>query len=161
MLRHRKEIRSAMRGGRVSEAFRERLMLVVTEVNGCRYCRAFHSKEALRAGLSTEERDVYLQGLIPENAPKEEYPALLYARYWAENDGQADESTTQQLIEHYGEDTARDIITILRLIRLGNLMGNTWDYLLYWLSRGRIGLQERDLSDSQGSPPSNPTVPSL
>jgi AhpD family alkylhydroperoxidase len=141
LMRHRDLIRRAMRSGRVSEAFRERLMLVVTEVNGCRYCRAFHSQEALKAGLSQQELHTLLQGLIPENAPEEEYAALLFARYWAERDGQVEPAVLQDQTARYGAETVQDILTILRLIRMGNLLGNSWDYLLYRLTCGRLGLQ--------------------
>jgi len=130
-----------MRDGRVSEAFRERLMLVVTEVNGCRYCRAFHRLEALKAGLSKAELKDILQGLIPDDAPEEEYEALAYARHWAENDTHADPEATQRLFQVYGAETAESILLILRMIRMGNLLGNTWDYFLYRLTCGKIGLQ--------------------
>jgi AhpD family alkylhydroperoxidase len=39
----------------VPAAFRERLMMVVTEVNGCRYCSYSHARLALSAGVSREE----------------------------------------------------------------------------------------------------------
>ncbi len=39
----------------IPAAFRERLMMVVTEVNGCRYCSYMHARLALSAGASQEE----------------------------------------------------------------------------------------------------------
>jgi hypothetical protein len=33
---------------------------------------------------------------------------------------------------------------ILRMIRAGNLMGNSWDYILNRISFGRFGLTARD-----------------
>ncbi|MEA3336602.1 MAG: carboxymuconolactone decarboxylase family protein [Chloroflexota bacterium] len=144
----RAAIRQAMRGGRVPEIFRERLMLVVTEVNGCRYCRTFHNREALKAGLSQDELHAFSQGLIPEDAPEEQHAALLYARYWAENDARPDPEATRQLVGRYGQETAEDILTVLGMIRMGNLLGNTWDYLLYRLSFGRLGLLESEAGDS-------------
>ncbi|RME80798.1 MAG: carboxymuconolactone decarboxylase family protein [Caldilineae bacterium] len=142
LMTHRGDIRRAMRGGLVPAAFRERLMLVVTEVNGCPYCRAFHSQEALKAGLTPEELQVYLGGAIPEDAPAHEAPALLYARHWAEQNAQPDPEATRRLFDVYGAETAQAILTALRLIRMGNLLGNTWDYLLYRLSFGRLGLRQ-------------------
>lgn len=139
LLAHRRDIRRAMRGDLVPAAFRERLMLVVTEVNGCPYCRAFHQQEALKAGLTPEELQHYLAGLIPEDAPPREYEALLYARHWAEQDARPDPAATQRLFATYGEDVARAILIALRMIRMGNLLGNTWDYFLYRLSFGRLG----------------------
>jgi hypothetical protein len=43
------------------------------------------------------------------------------------------------LQETYGAENAEAIETVLRLIRMGNLGGNTLDYWLYRLSFGRWG----------------------
>jgi AhpD family alkylhydroperoxidase len=53
-------IRRAMRG-LISPAFRERLMMTVTEVNGCRYCSYYHARLSLLAGISQDE----LRELLP------------------------------------------------------------------------------------------------
>ena len=49
----------------IPAAFRERLMMVVTEVNGCRYCSYFHARAALAAGVSQEELRSLLGGNLP------------------------------------------------------------------------------------------------
>ena len=46
--------------------------------------------------------------------------------------------------ETYGPQKAEAIETVLRIIRMGNLAGNTGDYLLYRFSFGRWGLTEDD-----------------
>ena len=61
---NRPTLKAAMRGDLVSVQFRERLMLMVTEVNGCRYCSYGHSKAALAAGLSILLKKL---GLEPED----------------------------------------------------------------------------------------------
>ena len=114
-------------------------MLVVTEVNGCRYCRAFHTAEARKAGIADVELDGLLNGQIPANTPEEEVPAMVYARFWAERDAQLDPEAAQELIDVYGEEKARAIHVVLRMIRMGNLLGNTADYVLYKLTFGRVG----------------------
>ena len=43
--------------GVLDQAFKERIMLAVTEVNGCAMCSYAHTQMALEAGLSSE--DVY------------------------------------------------------------------------------------------------------
>ncbi len=134
--------RSSLRSGLVSYAFRERLMLTVTEVNGCRYCSYFHAKEALKAGLTKEETRNYLQGEL-RDAPAYELPALLYAQHWAERDGQPDPDLQQQLITTYGRDKAEAITTVLHVIRMGNLLGNLGDYMLFRISFGRLGLTKK------------------
>jgi AhpD family alkylhydroperoxidase len=127
--------------GTVSPALRERLMLVVTSVNRCRYCAAFHTKAAQLSGLTAVEIALLLEGAT-EGAPAAELPALLYARHWAEAGGQASPELQAALAAHYGADGAAGIERVLRTIWVGNLLGNSWDALLFQLSGGRLG-QER------------------
>jgi AhpD family alkylhydroperoxidase len=143
MLAHRALIRRAMRQ-LISPAFRERLMMVVTEVNGCRYCSYYHAREALKSGISAVELAALLAGQIPADAPAGEHVALAYAQHWAETDAHPDPEAAQKLIATYGEERAAAIDIILRMIRIGNLLGNTADYLLYWLSFGRLGMRENE-----------------
>ncbi len=140
VLSHRNQIKRAMQEEQISPAFRERLMIAVTEVNQCRYCRAFHIQRAYQAGLSKKEIDNYLSGVIPEDIPVEEKIAVCYAQHWAENDGQPDEEYENQIRESYGEEGFDSIQMILRMIRMGNLLGNTWDYFLFRISFGRWGI---------------------
>lgn len=42
---------SAGRAKRIGKDFVERIMMAVTEVNGCRYCSYFHTRVALKAGI--------------------------------------------------------------------------------------------------------------
>ena len=142
-LQNRAQIRQAMQGDLVSYAFRERLMLAVTAVNGCRYCSYYHTQEALKAGLPEDELQKLLYGVV-DDAPAEELPALLYAQHWAETDGDPEADVRQKLDETYGPKRAEAIDTVLRMIRTGNLLGNTGDYWLYRLSFGRWGLTEKD-----------------
>ncbi len=142
-LQNRAQLRRAMAGDLVSFPFRERLMLAVTAVNSCRYCSYYHAKQALKAGLPADELQKMLAGVI-EDAPPEELPALLYAQHWAETDGQPQPLVRQKLFETYGSKRAQAIETVLQMIRIGNLVGNSGDYLLYRLSFGRWGLTEAD-----------------
>ncbi len=138
-VRHRRQLRLVMRGGLVDFAFRERLMLAVTAVNDCRYCSYFHAKEALRADLSETEIRQMQDGLLGM-APAEQLPALLYAQHWAEMNGRSDPEARQKMTEIYGPEQTEAIETVLRMIRTGNLAGNTADYILYRLSFGRRGV---------------------
>lgn len=140
LVRNRKRIRQTMHNNQVNPAFRERLMLVVTQVNNCRYCRSFHSQLAQEAGIPDEELRQLLMGLIPPDAPTEELGALVYARHWAENNAMPDPEAVQRLIAQIGQEKADAIHLLLRMIRMGNLLGNTGDYWLYRLSFGRLGL---------------------
>ncbi|MFH1632852.1 MAG: carboxymuconolactone decarboxylase family protein [Chloroflexota bacterium] len=139
IMSNRPLVRKTMRGELISQAFRERLMMVVTQVNGCRYCSYFHAQEALKAGISEGELKSLLAGAIPDDCPPEEYPALLYAQHWAESNAQPDPEVLQRLVETYGQEKSDAIHIVLRMIRVGNLMGNLGDYLLYRISFGRWG----------------------
>jgi len=111
-------------------------MLAVTSVEGCRYCSYFHSKLALKGGISQEEIGKLLSGDV-EGCPEEEALAVLYAQHWAESNAHPDPVTVEKLREIYGPEKAEAIHLMLRMIRLGNLLGNTWDYLLYRISFGK------------------------
>ena len=134
----RKQIKTLMRDGKISSAFRERIMLAVTEVNGCRYCQYAHAKMALEAGLSEGEIKSLSSGSF-HNCPDEEVPALLYAQHWAEKNGQPDLDTRQKVLDTYDERIVESMELAMRMIRMGNLLGNTWDYVLFRLSFGKLG----------------------
>jgi len=137
----RRLLRSTM-DGLISPGFRERLMLVVTQVNGCRYCSYFHSGQALKSGVPSAELHTLLAGQIPSETPPDEVVGLLYAQHWAEANANPDPEVVQKLVETYGQEKAAAIDIILRMIRAGNLMGNTADYLLFRLSFGLIGARK-------------------
>ena len=111
-------------------------MLAVTSVEGCRYCSYLHTKLALKDGISQEEIGKLLSGDV-EGCTEEEAVAILYAQHWAESNARPDPEVAQKLQEIYGSEEAEAIHLMLRMIRLGNLLGNTWDYLLYRLSFGK------------------------
>jgi AhpD family alkylhydroperoxidase len=113
-------------------------MLAVTEVNQCRYCAYFHAKQALVEGLSEEELQALTAGDFG-TSPPEERAGLLYAQHWAEADGEPDPAARERFRALYEPSVADAIELTLRIIRIGNLMGNTWDAALYRLSAGRWG----------------------
>ncbi|RLD97961.1 MAG: carboxymuconolactone decarboxylase family protein [Bacteroidetes bacterium] len=139
LLSNRAQIKIAISSPQLNPAFRERLMLAVTEVNLCRYCRTFHVGQAKQAGIPIEEITVYLKGTIPDEVPDEQKLAVCYARHWAETNSQPDLDYINQVKETYGEDGFQAINLVLRMITMGNLLGNTWDYLLFKISFGRWG----------------------
>jgi AhpD family alkylhydroperoxidase len=122
----------------VSSARRERLMLVVTAVNRCRYCATFHTHAAQLSGLSAADVAALLAGST-QGAPQTEIPALVYARHWAEAAGQPALALRAQLEAIYGPAQALAIERVLTMIWIGNLCGNTWDAILFRYSGGRLG----------------------
>ncbi len=128
----------------ISHDFQERLMMTVTEVNGCRYCRDFHLKESLKSGISEAELAEMLEGRIPEDTPADEYQALAYAQHWAENEKEPDPEIWANLVANYGQEKANAIELVLQMIWMGNLSGNLADFIIFKLSFGRHGLVENE-----------------
>ena len=137
-IRNRSRLREMTREGLISQAFRERLMLAVTAVNGCRYCSYFHSRQALKSGISSEEIRQLLAGDVV-NCPQDEAVAVAYAQHWAESNAHPEPEAVERLQQTYGPGKAESVHLILRMIRMANLLGNSWDYLIYRISFGRRG----------------------
>jgi AhpD family alkylhydroperoxidase len=141
VMSNRENIRTMMRSTTLTPAFRERLFLAVTQVNGCRYCSYFHAQQALSHGVPEEEIRAISDGLL-DRCPAEELTAICYAQHWAETDAHPLPEARARLFETYGEETTSQIELALRMIRVGNLTGNLFDYLLYRLSFGRMDINK-------------------
>ncbi len=126
---HLDDLRAASNGNIVDKQFSERIMLAVTQVNGCRYCSYGHARMALDAGLSKEEVDELLSGEF-SSAPREQLTALAFAEHFAESGGKPDEAAEERLESEYSLEGSRHIIAYIRMIMMGNLLGNTFDALL-------------------------------
>jgi AhpD family alkylhydroperoxidase len=121
-------LHTAVAHRRVSRMFVERIMLAVTQVNGCRYCSYAHTRMALKAGVTVDELRQLLAGQFAQS-PAIEIVALAFAQHYAEQAGQYDQIAWQRLEDAYGSDAARDILVYIRLISLANLYGNTVEAL--------------------------------
>jgi AhpD family alkylhydroperoxidase len=110
----------------ISKTFSESISLAVTQVNGCKLCSYTHTKNALKAGMTQEEVESLLSGGF-DNAPKEQLEALLFAQHYAETKGNPDPETKQKLLEIYGEEKTKDIISYILIIMFANLHGNTME----------------------------------
>jgi AhpD family alkylhydroperoxidase len=139
IMSQRKNIRGMMRS--LDPAFRERLFLAVTQVNGCRYCSYFHTQQALLHGVTDEEIRGLGDGLL-ECCPQNELTALCYAQHWAESDAHPDPQARARLLETYGEEMTARIELALRMIRIGNLTGNLLDYIVFRLSFGLLDVDK-------------------
>jgi len=127
------ELRRAMRGGRLGRAFGERVMLVVSQVNGCRSCSFAHTRFALREGVPAEDLRRLAAGDL-QGQPEETLVALLFAQHYAETGGNPEPAAQQRLEAAYGEDGAREARAFLRLAMMTSLFNNTleaiWSRLL-------------------------------
>lgn len=127
---HIPTIIAASRNERISKVFTEKIMSVISTVNGCIYCTWFHAKQAVSCGISKQEVKNLFNLKFEADASDFELPALLYAQHYAENDRNPDPEMTEKFIGYYGEKTARHILIFVRMIYFGNLLGNTWDAVL-------------------------------
>lgn len=135
----RDQMKPLMRGEIIDGSFRERLMLAATSVYRCRYCSYAHARQALVEGINEDEIKALQDGIM-KDCPEDEMPGILYAQHWAEAQGRIDPVTRERLIVEYDEETVKAIELTLQTIQMGNLMGNTVDYILYRLSFGRLGV---------------------
>lgn len=115
--------------GIVSKAFNERIMLAVTEVNGCKYCSYYHTRLAVKEGISKAEIRAMRTGKMTD-IPKDQAPALMYAQHYADTGGKPDPETRAGFVSYYGEDKAISIEASIRIIMVGNIYGIAIDGLM-------------------------------
>lgn len=135
LLYHFPKLISAFKNKNIGKVFREKIMTVVTAVNGCRYCEWFHAKQAASCGISKKEIKNMLNLQFNSDASDFEILGLLYAQHYAETNRNPDKEMTQKLVEFYGQETANHIILMIRIIFFGNLSGNTFDAFLSRLNQ--------------------------
>lgn len=106
----------------INEAFIERIMLSVTEVNGCAACSYAHTSMALKQGFSQEEIESFLGGsddfVVPEEAK-----ARLFAQHYADNGGSIDKEAYKVLLDEYGKEKSEVILAAIKVMMVGNMVG--------------------------------------
>jgi AhpD family alkylhydroperoxidase len=103
----------------------ERVMLAVTEVNGCGVCSYAHTRVALEAGMSGEEIAKLLSGEF-EDVPKEELAGVIFAQHYADSRGNPSRESWERVVEEYGASMAMGILGAIRGIMIGNVYGIAW-----------------------------------
>jgi len=122
------DLKKSSKSGNINKKFRSKIMLAVTQVNGCRYCNYFHTKNAIDAGASEEEINALVNGELGDIG-NDESLALLFAQHYADTGGDFDTDTYQKIVAHYGQEKARDILANIRAIMVGNIYGISIDAL--------------------------------
>ena len=105
-----------------NKQFKERIMLAVTEVNGCELCSYVHTKISLSSGMNSSEIKELLNG-IKDDVPEDELVAVLFAEYYATSHEKPEKEMVNRLINEYGREKAKIICAILGMITLTNSMG--------------------------------------
>ena len=106
----------------VDAQFIERLMLAVTEVNGCALCSYAHAKMALEGGFSEEEVASFLSG-SDTFVKAEEATAILFAQSYADSAGVLDEEQYERVVAEYGKERSEVILAAIRAMMGGNVIG--------------------------------------
>lgn len=115
----------AKKKGELSQQFVERIMLAVTEVNECAVCSYAHTKKALESGMSNEEIQNLLAGIV-DGVPDEEIAAIMFAQHYAETRAKPAKESWQRIVEIYGMSKAKGILGVIRTIMIGNAYGIPW-----------------------------------
>lgn len=102
--------------------FKERIMLAVTEVNGCELCSYIHTKISLNSGMNSYEIKKILNG-SKDDIPDNELVAVLFGEHYASSHEKPDKLIVERLIQEYGREKAKIICAILGIITLTNSMG--------------------------------------
>ena len=137
-----------MRGeksGFLSAALRERLMIAVTEVNGCAMCSYAHARMALESGMQEAEIRSMLDGEL-HDVPQNEMTAVLFAQHYADTRCVPDRAAWDKLCGQYGRDAALAMLGAIRAITAGNAIGIPAGSLLR-----RLGVK-RFHTDSRSTP---------
>ncbi len=127
--RHPEALRLLRENHEITPTLARKMALAVAGANGNRYAGSTPMLTALSRGLARDESESLLRGELAY-ATANEAPAIVYARRYAEQQGEPEADIVQQLAAQYGARTAQDIITCVRLITLASLVGNTFDALV-------------------------------
>lgn len=121
-LRTMKYLKKNKESQQMSSHFIERIMLAVTEVNGCEICSYAHTKIALEQGMSDQEIETLLCGTA-DNIPHNEMKAIIFAQHYADTRGNPTKDSWNRIIEAYGREKALGILGAIRMIMIGNIYG--------------------------------------
>lgn len=137
-LRTAPRLLAGRRAGLVDVKLAERVMLAVTEVNGCEICSYAHARMALETGLATDEIRMLLAG-DTASVPADEAIAIAFAQHYADSRGRPDREAWRRLLDAYGEPKALGILGAARVMMIGNAYGIAWSALTNRLRGRRVG----------------------
>ena len=128
-MRTMKYMSRAKRKEELSTELIEKVMLTVTEINGCEVCSVFHNKVAEKEGMKEEEIQMLFVADV-EEIPQEDALAILFSREYANSLGNPSEDSWNSLKTFYGESKAKGILGAVRTIMMGNTFGIVWGALV-------------------------------
>ena len=138
------DFKYARHNGMMDDALQTKIMLAVTEVNGCEMCRVFHTQHAKKIGLDEEDINAISSEIVITLDDATE--AMLFAKRYAENDGVYSDEDWESLIKTYGEKKALGVLGVIRMIMMGNALGiaagNFWSRLKFKPVKGSKFINE-------------------
>lgn len=100
----------------------ERVMLAVTQVNGCAVCSYAHTRFAVAMGMPDDEVRALLAGAT-DAAPRDELAGIAFGQHYADQRAAPDPAAWQDLVDHYGTRRALCVLRATRSIMWGNATG--------------------------------------
>jgi AhpD family alkylhydroperoxidase len=117
-----KDYKKVMKEKQIDEMFKEKIMLAVTEINGCELCNAYHTKNVEKL----ETSQIKVAPLVIQElhiATTKEDIALEFAKHYALENGNYSKNKWNELVEAYDKETAKGILGVVRIIMMGNVHG--------------------------------------
>lgn len=100
----------------------ERVMLAVTEVNGCPACSWAHTRMALREGMSGEEISALLSG-DGDLVPPDEATGVVFAQHYADSRARPDRDAYDALVRESGLERSRTVLAAAHVMHVANMYG--------------------------------------
>ena len=121
-IRTYKFLKRSKQSKQISIQFFERIMLAVTEVNGCEVCSYAHTKMALEQGMDEQEIKKLLSGTT-EGVPEDELKAMMFASITPIRKENLRKNHGNVFWMRMVEEKALGILGSTRMIMIGNSYG--------------------------------------
>ena len=130
-------LRSSKKLRLMNKKLKERIMLAITEVNGCAMCSYVHTKIALSSGMSDEDIKLILDGNT-DNIPLDEAVAVMFAQEFASSNENPSIESIERLVRTYGFKKSELILAACHMITMTNGMGISMDSFYNRLKFNRV-----------------------
>ena len=115
-------LKSSRKTKLMNKKLKERIMLAITEVNGCAMCSYIHTTIALKSGMTNEQIKLILDG-DTSNIPVDEAVAVMFAQEYAYSRENPSIYSINRLIYDYGKEKSNLVMAACHMITMTNGMG--------------------------------------
>jgi len=95
------ELNKLRKNKEINKVFQEKIMTIVSSINGCVYCKWFHAKQAVKAGIPSESVKKLLKLQFNTIAYDYELKGLLFAQHFTETNRAPDKDMIEDLYSFY------------------------------------------------------------